>query len=281
MLGSEGIQKGMKRVYPRNQGHERKFCGAEVHIPVRDGCVFVVTDQHYWPFQEKSLAHKASVVLAKKMKPYAIISNGDSLDGASISRWPSSSFDDLGSKPTVKMELDINLERLYDFEQIPSAEWLIWNLGNHDARYESFLSAHVPEFAGVEGFCLKNHFPGWLPAWSTMIGNEVVVKHRFKGGMYAEANNALHSGRNIVTGHLHTLWAKPVTDYNGIRWGIGAGTLADVKSKQFVHYTEANPVNWQSGFAILHFRGGKFTGPELVYALPDGRVLYQGNVLKV
>ena len=52
-------------------------------------------------------------------------------------------------------------------------------------------------------------------------------------------------------------------------------------SPQFTHYTEDSPVNWQEGFVILHFRNGKFTGPELVHVMPDGRVLFRGEELKL
>ena len=110
---------------------------------------------------------------------------------------------------------------------------------------------------------------------------QVVVKHRFKGGTYGAHNNALWAGVSTVTGHDHMLWAKTITDYRGTRWGIDAGTIADIYNPHFMHYTEDNPVNWQSGFVILHFRGGKFTGPELVHALPDNRVLFRGDVVKV
>jgi hypothetical protein len=259
--------------------------GARVLLPIEDGCVLVVSDQHYYPGLEPSTAHLASVRLAKKLKPYCIVSNGDTIDGASISRWPVSSFTEMGGRPTVAAELEESAARLKDYEDLSFVKYRVWNLGNHDARFETRLAEKVPEYAGVDGFTLKRHFPGWLPAWRTDFCAtpesvaQVIVKHRFKGGMYAAANNALWAGTSIVTGHDHMLWAKAMTDAHGVRWGIDAGTTAPIESPHFTNYTEDNVQNWQSGFVFLHFRGGRFTGPELVHALPDGRVLFRGDVL--
>lgn len=271
----------------RNTGHAQGRGSARVLIPALDGCVFVVTDQHFYPKLDPSPAHRASIALAKQLKPYAIIANGDAIDGASISRWPAGSFHELGGRPSVAAEMGAAAYHLAQYERLKGVRWCIWNMGNHDSRFETRLAAAAPEYAGVKGFTLKEHFPGWLPAWSTWIGTgengvpQVIVKHRFKGGTYGAHNNALWAGVSTVSGHDHMLWYKTITDYNGTRWGIDAGTMADIYNPHFMHYTEDNPVNWQSGFVILHFRGGKFSGPELVHALPDGRVLFRGEVIKV
>lgn len=262
--------------HPATAVAARSRFGARVHLPIEDGCIVVVSDAHYWR-GAPSLAHRAAVHLARQLRPFAIINNGDSLDGSSISRYEPTSFVNLRNRLTVEQELEANVRHLGDFERMDWVKWRVWNMGNHDARFETILATKVPQFSGVKGFTLKEHFPGWLPAWSTWIGDEVVVKHRMKGGTYAANNNTLYAGRSIVTGHDHQLWCKALTDYNGTRWGIDAGTLQDVWAEPFLDYTEDNAVNWQSGFAILHFDGGRFAGPELVYAMPDGRVLFRGR----
>lgn len=251
--------------------------GARVCMPVKDGCVVVFSDAHFWP-NKVSNANKALVKLLPKLRPYLLINNGDSFDGASISRYPRIGWD---AKPTVKQELDANQERLTEIEKAAPNAQRTWNLGNHDARFETFLAAKAPEYQGVGGFHLKDHFPGWIPGWATWIGDEVIVKHRMKGGQYAAANNALHAGRTIVTGHDHALYEKAHTNYNGTHFGIDAGTLQDVWGDMFKDYTEDHAVNWQSGFPILHFRNGKFTGTEFVRALPDGRVIFRGDLVAV
>lgn len=267
----------------KNDGHERARHGARVVLPALDGCVFVVSDQHYYPGAEPTPAHKASVMLANRLRPWAIIANGDAIDGASISRWPVSSFTELGARTTVVAELKETAARLKEYEDLGFVRYLVWNLGNHDARFETKLAEKVPEYAGVEGTSLKDHFPGWLPAWATWIGTvkypEVVIKHRFRSGEYSAYNNAVKSGVSMVTGHDHKLWVKPFADYRGIRWGIDAGTISTIDSPHFTNYTEDNPQDWHSGFVILHFRGGHFTGPELVWAVPNtNQVLFRGEV---
>lgn len=271
----------------RNRNFRRMRHGAVVVLPIEDGCVFVVSDQHYLPGVPASRAHLASVKLAKQLKPWAVISNGDAIDAASISRWPVSSFVELRDRPLVAAELGVTVKRLGDYEDLDFVKFLTWNLGNHDARYETFLAEHAPQYAGVDEFTLKEHFPFWLPAWRTDITArpgeppEVIVQHRMKGGMHAGQNNVLWTGTSMVTGHDHMLKAYSVTNSHGLKWGVHAGTTAPIDSPLFTHYTEARVVNWQEGFAILHFRGGKFTGPELVHVTPDGRVLFRGEVLKV
>ncbi len=264
--------------YQTRRGKARKL------LPIQDGCVFVVSDAHY--FGEPSAAHRASIHLAKALRPWAVINNGDAIDGASISRWPVGSFTELAARPSVASEIKLAAARLADYEQLDFLKFLLWNLGNHDGRFETKLADLVPQYEGVPGFTLKEHFPMWAPAWRTDFvrpdgTSEVVVQHRFKGGMHAGQSNVLWSGTNYVTGHDHMLKAYSVTNVHGLHWGIHAGTMAPIDSPLFLHYTEDRPINWQEGFPILWFRGGRFIGPELVHCAPDGRVLFRGEVLPV
>lgn len=278
-------EAGEAEAYRLNKLYERRRHGARAVLPAKDGCAFVVSDQHYFPGLPPSKAHVASLILAERLKPHTIISNGDAIDGASISRWPVSSFVEMKGRPTVAAELKITGKRLKDYENLKHKPLLVWNLGNHDARFETRLAEKVPEYAGVDGFTLKERFPLWIPAWradfcATRNGPPLVVtKHRYKGGMHAGQNNVLWSGVSVVTGHDHMLKAYAITNVYGLQWGIHAGTMAPVDSPFFTHYTEDNIVNWQEGFVILHFKGGKFVGPELVHITPDGRALFRGQVL--
>lgn len=271
----------------RNRNYERRRHGARVVVPIQDGCVMIVSDQHYLPGAPASRAHVASVKLAKKMRPFAIVSNGDAIDGASISRWPVSSFMELRDRPLVAAEIGVTVKRLGEYEDLDFVKYLVWNLGNHDGRYETWLAEKAPQYAGVDGFTLKEHFPFWLPAWRTDFSTrpdctpELIVKHRFKGGMHAGQNNVLWASTSMATGHDHMLKAYSITNSSGLKWGIHCGTTAPVDSPLFTHYTEDNVVNWQEGFVFAHFKDGQFIGPELVHVTPDGRVLFRGEVLKL
>jgi hypothetical protein len=89
------------------------------------------------------------------------------------------------------------------------------------------------------------------------------------------------SGTSIVTGHLHSLKVTPYTDYNGTRYGVDTGTLADIDGKQFIDYLEDNPVNWRSGFSVLTFRDSRLLLPELAIKHSEGMLDFRGQLIDV
>jgi hypothetical protein len=158
----------------------------------------------------------------------------------------------------------------------------VWTLGNHDSRYENRLAANAPQYEFVKGFSLKDHFPAWHSCWSCWPTEQVVVKHRWKGGIHATHNNAVQSGVSICTGHLHSLKVTPFADYNGNRFGVDTGTLAETNGPQFINYLEDSPTNWRSGFAILTFHNGRLLWPELVYSWgAENKIEFRGKVYDV
>lgn len=246
-------------------------------LDVLNGTVLVFSDAHFWP-GVRTTAFRALIYMIERLKPTAIICNGDAFDGASISRHARIGWD---SKPTVIEEIKACQSHLGEIEDAANGAKLIWPLGNHCARFETFLAANAPQFEGVPGFTLKDHFPAWTPCWATEINSSVMVKHRYKNGVHATHNNAVNSGRTMVTGHLHSLKVTPFNDYNGIRWGVDTGTLAETDGPQFMDYMECSPSNWRSGFAVLNFRDGALLWPELVHARPDGRADFRGELIDV
>lgn len=252
---------------------------ARAEVPITDGIVLIGSDAHYWP-GEASVGHRAFVEFAKRLKPKIVVMNGDAIDAASISRHPPIGWEKF---PTVKDELDVCQERLGEIEAAAPDAKRLWPLGNHDARFETRLASVAPEFREVHGVHLKDHFPNWRPCWSAFIGGEngLVVKHRFKSGIHAPHNNTLWAGRSIVTGHLHSLRVCPFSDYNGTRFGVDGGTLADPYGPQFEGYTEDNPVNWRQGFIVLTFVKGQLLWPEVVYAVDPTHVAFRGEIIEV
>lgn len=248
---------------------------ATVEHDFQNGCVIVFSDAHFWPGIDTT-AYRALLLFIQEFKPKVIVCNGDAFDGASISRHPPIGWDEL---PTVKEELDAVEDHLTRIEDISKAQ-LYWPLGNHDARYETRLATNAPEFRGIERFHLKDHFPKWTPCWLTRV-NDTVFKHRFKGGIHSAWNNTLWAGKNIVTGHDHQLWYRPFRDYNGLRYGIDTGTLADVEGPQFVDYTEANPKSWNSGFFVLTYKDGTLIQPEPVIVVDEGVIEYRGERVSI
>src|SRR5258708_2635054 len=252
-----------------------------VLLGVDSAIVLVGSDGHYWP-GPATVAHRAFVKFCKDLKPKIVIMNGDVFDGSRISRNQPIGWE---RTPTVIDELESCQERMGEIEDaVSKACVLTWNLGNHDSRFETRLASMAPEFARVNGFHLKDHFSErWQPAWSTFINDDrgVVVKHRFKGGIHAPHNNTLWAGRTIITGHLHSQKVSPIGDYNGTRWGVDAGCLADPQGPQFTDYTEDSPKDWRSGFVVLTFHKGKLLPPELVSVWEENSITFRGIIIKV
>ena len=247
---------------------------------LENGTVFVFSDAHFYP-KDYTTAFRALLHFVKELKPEIIICNGDAFDGAQISRHPRIGWD---SKPSVIQELEAVKDHLNQIEEASTFKSnLIWTLGNHDARFENYLAAQAPQYEGVQGFTLKDHFPLWKACWSFWINDHTVIKHRWKGGRYAGSNNTTFAGTNIITGHTHQLKVEPFTDYNGTRYGVQTGCLADPNGDQFIDYTEDNPKDWRSGFAVLNFYKGKLLMPELVQVWDEdsGEVEFRGKIYKV
>jgi predicted phosphodiesterase len=192
--------------------------------------VIIFSDAHFT--DTPTTAFKALLKMIKQFKPQVIICNGDAFDGQVLSRFPSINYD---QKPNVLQELNACRYHLDEIvKHKPAGCELIWCLGNHDMRYESWLVNKVPEYSGVDGFSLKYHFPEWKTCWSYWIGEETIIKHRHKGGRSAGYSNLLAAGNtNIITGHTHVLAIQPITNYQGTYWGVQTGCLADPMSPTF------------------------------------------------
>ena len=276
-LPTTNNQSNLGKHSDRNPEHPGR-----VELSVKNGTVIIFSDAHYWP-DIISPAHKALLHFIKELQPTLVICNGDAFDGGAISRFPRIGWDE---KPTVVNEIRGVTERLTEIEDLTKSK-LVWTLGNHDSRYETFLAARVPEFQGVKGFTLKEHFPRWMPAWACWLNKDdplgkTVIKHRYRGGVHATHNNTVNSGCSIVTGHLHSLKVTPFSDYNGNRFGVDTGTLADPYGPQFQDYAEDNPNNHRSGFAILTYHKGMLLWPELVHVIEGtNEVEFRGKIIKV
>ena len=250
----------------------------EKQIEIDTGAIVISSDHHYWP-GEPTVAHKALLAVIRKVKPRVKIVNGDVFDGVSVCRHPPFGWSD---RPSVMDELSACQERLGEIEQaLPRGCERLWNIGNHDQRFERTLAMQASEFKGLAGFRLEDHFHGWDMQWSTLINPNaaapVMVKHRFAGGIHAGYNNAVKSGLTIVTGHTHLLEAKAIGNYRGRFWGVQTGTLADTDGPQF-EYMENAPTHACSGFAVLTFRDGKLLPPELC-EVHDGVAFFRGEVV--
>lgn len=287
---------GARRIYSRRETLEKAY-GRQIRSPdqtrstrraddhaavlrhrIADGIVLIGSDAHIWP-GKPTTAMRAFVKFCKDLRPKLVIMNGDVLDFPQVSRHPPIGWE---GHPAIADEIEAGQEQLHAIElATPKSCKLIWSLGNHDSRYETRLATVAPEYARLNGFHLKDYFPAWSACWRVDINDDITVKHRYKGGDHAPFNNTVKAGRSIVTGHLHSSKVVPYSDYNGTRYGVDSGCLADPNAKAFVDYTEAGPLNWRSGFAVLTFVAGKILMPELVQVWDDKHVQWRGQIVRV
>jgi hypothetical protein len=279
-------QLAAKTGIPKSTLHDREKAAAQAQTEIKgrrqvelsDACVLVFSDAHYWP-GAPSTAHRALIKFCKRLKPSLVVANGDVLDGCSISRHPPIGWNKL---PSVKEELDVCKERLGEIVKAAPHARLFHLLGNHDARFECRLAQVAPEFKDVHGISLSDHFPGdWEPGWSLHINDNTVIKHRYKGGVHAAYGNTVSAGRSMITGHLHSQKVTPFTDYNGTRYGVDTGCLADPYHDAFQDYTEDNSKDWRSGFCVLTYRNGCLLYPELVTVWDSNHVQFRGEIIEV
>jgi hypothetical protein len=284
MLVSQELGLDIRGVYNRRsnlekvQGLSLPTRSAKTLIPenkrvisheVQNSNIFIASDCHYWPGEE-TVAHKAFVKLIDDMKPQSLVLNGDVFDGAQVSRHPPL----MGVvNPTPKQEIEACQDRLSEIANASKNAKKFWTFGNHDTRLFSRLAASSPELTDM--MSLFDYFPGWQTCWRIDVNNELVIKHRWHNGVHATYNNTLKSGKSIVTGHLHKLQSVGYADFTGRRWGVDTGTLAEPYGDQFV-YTEMNPVNWASGFAVLTIKDGMLLPPELCEVI-EGVAYFRGK----
>lgn len=260
-LAGNGRAPQYGRTYPR-----------ELPLSIKDGYLIAFSDAHFWS-DEKSRAHVALLTLIKKLKPVAVIANGDLLDGARISRHDPSGLDET---PSFTDELAACQRHMAEIKRASGGAETILTIGNHDSRFSKYIARNAPELLEMDGARLDHHILGWTFCWSVRVNDNLLVMHRFRGGQHATYTNTLRAGISIATGHLHSQRVYPISDANGTRWGVDLGCLAEVHGPQFA-YTEANPLEWRSGFAVFEFRGGALLPPQLVTVLDDGAVWWQKN----
>lgn len=243
-------------------------------LRIDTGAVVIFSDAHWWPGRGLTTANAALLKIIADIKPRAVIANGDVFDLPQISRHEPDGWQNL---PPLSAEMEAVQVRMAEIAQAAKGAELLRTIGNHDMRFDRRLATRVPDYRHLAGMQLRDHLPEWAESWSVEINGATIVKHRWHNGTHGAYNNVLKGGRSIVTGHLHRLLATPWSDYNGRRWGVDTGTLADIHAPQF-DYAEDAPANWGSGFAVLTFRDGVLLPPEFCEVI-HGRAYFRGEVV--
>jgi len=254
-----------------------------VPIEIKNGTVLVGGDAHIWP-GPASTCMRAFKKFCDDLKPSAVILNGDVLDFPRISRHPQN----WESAPDPQEEIEAAQDYLSDIVQACSRKThKVWCIGNHDQRFEGMIANSIPQYRGIKGVHLADHFPAWSKAMSCMIneeirGGETMVKHIPKGGgINATRGFTLNGGISTVHNHLHSQNVRPVSDYRTYdRYGVDTGMLADKEHRAF-GYSQDAPLDWRSGFALLTYRDGILMPPELVTKMDAKTVWFRGTLHKV
>lgn len=245
------------------------------------GVVISASDAHIWPGRE-TLAYRALIEVTKAIGRHVKLldSNGDWLDGARTNRHPPHGWN---WRPGAVEELECVAAHLHKWEMAcgNAKPRRVYKIGNHELNFERRLVMQAKEYEGMKGLRLEDHFPQWEMAWSLMLnrstGHQTMLKHRHAGGIHAGYNNTVKAGITTVTGHTHSLEAKPHGDYRGRRWGVQSGCLADPHGPQF-EYAENAPGPMCAGFAVLTYKEGRLLPPELCEVI-DGRAYFRGQVV--
>jgi len=223
-------------------------------------------DLHVWS-GDPTIIFKAFCKVARDLKVDGIVMNGDIIDGARVSRHPQIKG---SAAPKIHQEIETAKEW---FKLLPIAKHQLWSVGNHDIRIDSYIVNNANELEGMVP-ALQDHFKDWKFSYSFDV-NGTEIRHRFRGGIHAGWNNALHSGVSMVTGHTHQLQVTAMRDRKGTRWGIETGTLADPFGPQF-EYSEGTPSRSQMGFVVLTFdEQGTMLPPEICEMI-GGRPVFRG-----
>ena len=252
----------------------------EISLSIINGSIVIFSDAHYWPGLITK-AHSALIAVIAKLKPVVVLANGDLLDGATISRHPRSGWE---HRPTVAQEVEAVCSRMKEIEKVAGSAQLVRTIGNHDARFENYISANAPLLEGIHGTNLFDFLPRWRACWTVHVNPKTngwtVIRHvHVAGGIHSAYGSTVRAGTHYVHGHLHKLQVTPFGDYRGRRYGVDSGTLADPDGPQF-SYCQGAPLNWCSGFAVLTFVDGNLLPPELCEVI-DGTPWFRGEKVKI
>jgi hypothetical protein len=254
-----------------------------VPLQIKNGTVLIGGDAHIWP-GPASTCMRAFKKFCDDIKPTAVILNGDVLDFPRISRHPQN----WESAPDPQEEIEAAQDYLSDIVQACSRKThKVWTIGNHDQRFEGMIANSIPQYRGVKGVHLADHFPAWQKAMSCMInedvrGGETMIKHIPKGGgMNATRGSALNGGISFVHNHLHSQNVRPISDYRyHDHYGVDTGMLADKEHRAF-GYAQDAPLDWRPGFALLTYKDGILMPPELVTKMSPNTVWFRGALHRV
>lgn len=188
-------------------------------IPKFNDKLIVFGDTHF-PYQNNKGIYTA-IEYGVKKGVNTVILNGDMIDMYQISR-----FSKDGRKPNVEYDIEVFYEFLINLRGVFPNALIIWKLGNHEERWDTYLRDNAPLLNMIGTHGIEDHIP-------VNELNVVVVKdkrrivcgdlnimhgHEFGGGS-GQVNPArgvfLKSRANTLVNHFHRSSSHKGNDLNG------------------------------------------------------------------
>jgi predicted phosphodiesterase len=225
-------------------GRTRALVLSDIHIPYHDRGALVTAIRY-----------------GRQNRVDTVILNGDTCDFFSVSRWEKDP-----RKRKLKREIETAREFLATLRQLFPKARIIFKIGNHEERWESYLSVKAPELLGVDDFelgsILKLNDQG-----IELVGDKRPIRlgqlnlvhgHEYKFAISNPVNAArglfLRAKAYAMCGHFHQSsyhTEKTIEQKIVATWSTGC--LCEM------HPDYAPLNNWAHGFAVVDvFPDGKF-----------------------
>lgn len=222
------------------------------------GSMVLLYDIHF-PFHSISALNVALDDI-KARQPDCIYIGGDMLDFYQLSR-----FQKDPRRRSFGDELDMGKKFFQVLREISPKSEILYQLGNHEERFENYMYSRAPELLGVNEFKLETLLQ--CATYGVQIidqkryahkdGLNIIHGHEFGQQIFSPVNPArglyLKAKRNTICGHHHQTSEHSESDIEGsitTCWSVGC--LSGL-------HPEYRPLNkYNHGYATAEFSGGSF-----------------------
>ncbi len=218
-------------------------------IPKAQNKILILSDIHI-PYHDVDALNLA-LEYGKEQGVNAIYLNGDIMDCYSLSKYEKDP-----RKRSFSEELQATRQFLYQLTQNFECP-IYYKIGNHEARYESFLKSKAKELLDLDEFkldvLLRFGELGIQLVEShqiTRAGNIYILHGHEKpmGGVFPARNMQLRLRTSAIAGHNHRTSETSWSDLNGkIKACFSTGCLCEMNPE----YGPLAYLDWNHGFAIL------------------------------
>jgi len=215
---------------------------------------------------------------ARVFRPEIIVILGDFADFYAVSSHDKAPDRSRSLKDEVR-EVNTALTQIQEL----GAERVIYVSGNHEDRYDRYISTRAPEFFGMaslkEIFKIEERGWEWVPYKSHLTLGKLHITHDCgKAGKFAHYDAQQAFEGNVILGHTHRLGYAVVGNAEGKpHLGAMLGWLGDVNQVEYMHRIRALR-DWAHGFGI-----GYLLPDESVHVVPlpiiNNQVVIEGELI--